>query len=104
MPTLLWHEWLAATSFFAAIAGLVLLIHSASDPEMDVEATDRTLMMMLFSYWLVHCVAIGLQKLSLPDWEVLTMSLQFTAIASYLLTFACAICLPLKRISVRSVE
>jgi hypothetical protein len=104
MPTLLWHEWLAVASFFAAIAGLGLLIFSASDPELDVEATDRTLMMMVFSYWMVHCVAIGLQKLSLPDWEVLTLSLQFTAISSYLLTFSCVISLPLKRLSVRSVE
>ena len=99
MPMLLWHEWLVVVSFFASIAGLALLIGSAADADSEWEATDKILFRMIFSYWLVHCLAVGCQKLPLPNWDVMQMSVQFTSITSYLLTFACVISLPLKRLS-----
>jgi hypothetical protein len=106
MPTLLWHDWLVLLSFFACLAGLGLLVGMGQDQDEDPDQAESILMLMIFSYWAIHCVALGIQKFTLPDWEVLLLSLKFTAIISYLLTFACAISLPLNRLAIalRQVE
>nr|WP_290222939.1 hypothetical protein [Trichocoleus desertorum] len=106
MPTLLWHDWLILLSFFACLAGLGLLVGMPQDQDEDFEQAESMLMLMIFTYWTVHCVALGVQKFALPDWDVLLLSLKFTAILSYLLTFACTISLPLNRLAVvlRQVE
>jgi hypothetical protein len=106
MPTLLWHDWLVLLSFFACLAGLGLLVGVRQEQNEDFEQAENVLMLMIFTYWAVHCVALGVQKLALPDWEILLLSLKFTAIISYLLTFACMISLPLNRLAIalRHVE
>ncbi len=104
MPHLLWHDYLMILSFFAAIAGLVLLFNGNPAYESDWEITNRVLMMMTFTYWLVYCVAVGLQKCILPQWEVLLWSVRLTGVLAYLLTAACVLSLPLHRVSTRQSE
>ncbi|MBE9014419.1 hypothetical protein IQ250_29950, partial [Pseudanabaenaceae cyanobacterium LEGE 13415] len=48
---------------------------------------------------IVHCVAIGAQKWISPDWTTFMLSLKWTGVISYLLTFSCALSLPLHRIA-----
>lgn len=104
MPHLSWHDYLMTFSFFAAIAGIALLFSTNQAYESDWEITDRVLMLMTFTYWLVYCVAVGLQHLILPQWEVLLWSVKLTAILAYLLTAACVLSLPLHRVSIRQPE
>lgn len=104
MASLNWHDYLVFASFWAAIAGLILLSHKNQTQPEDGEATERVLLMMSFTYWIVYCVAIGIQKFRLPDWDILLMSLQITAILAYFLTFCCVLILPLHRLASRYVE
>jgi hypothetical protein len=97
MCNLVWHDYLVFLSFIACIAGLILLFKTFNNPSDDVEAADRMLFMMTFTYWLVYCLAFGAQKLVLPDWETAMLSLKFTTVISYLLTFSCVLGLPLHR-------
>ncbi len=91
-------------SVFAAIAGLLLLLDKNHPFKDDSEATERVLLMMVFTYWLVHCFSVGAQRLILPEWETLMMSIKLTGLIAYLLTFACVVSLPLHRVSVRQTE
>lgn len=100
---IIWHDLVVILSFAACIAGLFLL----ADPQQEVselEETEQILFRMSFAYWMVYCVAFGIQKLALPDWEIMLLSLKLTAALSYFLTFSCIVCLPLHRFSVRQVE
>ena len=100
---LIWHDCLIFLSFTACIAGLVLLSDTKTQAS-ELEETEEVLFRMSFSYWMVYCVAVGIQKIALPDWEILLLSLKLTAALSYFLTFACIVCLPLHRLAVRHVE
>lgn len=101
---LIWHDLLVLVSFGACIAGLLLLA-DADQPEVDeLEETEKILFRMSFAYWMVYCVAFEMQKLPLPDWEILLLSVKLTAILSYFLTFSCIVCLPLHRFAVQQVE
>lgn len=91
-------------SFFAAIVGIALLFQGSQAYESDWEITDRVLMLMTFTYWLVYCVAVGLQRFILPQWELLLWSVKLTGILAYLLTTACVLSLPLHRVSMRQSE
>lgn len=91
-------------SFFAAIVGIGLLFQGSQAYESDWEITDRVLMLMTFTYWLVYCVAVGLQRFILPQWELLLWSVKLTGILAYLLTTACVLSLPLHRVSMRQSE
>lgn len=104
MEMLGWQEYLMLSSFVACVAGLLLLFSSQQTKADDIEDMDRMLMMMIFAYWMVHCLAMGVQKFDLPDWEILVRSVRVTAACAYFLTFACVLCLPLHRISVRETE
>lgn len=104
MPHLSWHDYLTVFSFFAAILGIALLFSGSQAYESDWEITDRVLMLMTFTYWLVYCVTAGLQHLILPQWEVLMWSVKLTGILAYLLTAACVLSLPLHRASIRQPE
>lgn len=112
MPHISWHDALLVFSFFAAIAGLLLALSDKTTESNTPEETDRALTLMIFAYWLVHCVAIGVQKLIIPEgdalltpeWETALTSVRLTAVLSYLLTFACVLSLPLHRVSVRQPE
>jgi hypothetical protein len=106
MVNLIWHDYLVLISFIACIAGLLLLSDSKQAQKNEFESTEQTLFMMIFAYWIVYCVAVGIQKFGLPeDWQMVLQSLRITAILSYFLTFACVLSLPCHIIfAVRQVE
>ncbi|WP_017652452.1 hypothetical protein [Fortiea contorta] len=97
------HEVVVTVSFFACVLGLILLWGGELQKD-DVEETERILFRMSFSYWLVYCFAFGIEKLVLPHWEMLQMTLKITAALSYFLTFSCILSLPLHRFAARRVE
>lgn len=103
MPNLSWHDYLNILSFVAAIAGLLLLLQPRQKKVDEIVETEQSLLKMTFAYWMVYCTAIGLQKIVLPDWDILQVNLRLTAIFSYFLTFSCLLCLPLHRLSSRQV-
>jgi hypothetical protein len=97
-----WHDYIVVVSFFAAIAGLILLSDPAAQEKAEeVEDVERTLVKMGFAYWLVYCIAKGILKLELPEWESLFLGLKVTGAIAYMLTFCCILSLPLNRISTR---
>jgi hypothetical protein len=65
----------------------------------DTDNTSDVLFAMTFAYWIVHCLAVGAQQWISPDWETFTMSLKWLAMISFLLTFSCALSLPLHQFS-----
>ncbi|TAF02481.1 MAG: hypothetical protein EAZ77_18815 [Nostocales cyanobacterium] len=97
------HEFVVAVSFVACISGLWLLRDEAEQKQ-EVEATEEILLRMSFAYWLVYCIAFGIEKMVLPNWEGLTMTLKITTALSYLLTFSCILSLPLHKFAVHEVE
>ncbi|NJP11766.1 MAG: hypothetical protein HC866_21735 [Leptolyngbyaceae cyanobacterium RU_5_1] len=104
MPHISWHDYLLILSFFASIAGLILLNTDKNEAKDAIESTDRMLIMMSFTYWLVHCAAIGLQKFILPQWEFVLLSVKLTGVITYLLTASCILSLPLNRVADRQPE
>ena len=94
----IWHDYLNLASFFASVLGLYLLFNGKKAQD-ESDIADRTLFSMAFAYWIVHCVALGAQKWICPDWETCVLSLKWAAVISYLLTFSCAMSLPLHRIA-----
>jgi hypothetical protein len=97
------HEFVVAVSFVACIIGLVLLWDSKQQKS-DVEETELILFRMSFTYWLVYCIAFGIEKLVIPDWESVVMTLRITTALSYFLTFSCIVSLPLHKFAVHRVE
>ncbi|NJL78860.1 MAG: hypothetical protein HC836_21440 [Richelia sp. RM2_1_2] len=97
------HEFFVMLSFVACIIGLVLLWDS-SQLDSEIQLSETILFRMSFSYWLVYCVAFGIEKIVLPEWEVLLMSLKMTTALSYFLTFSCILCLPLHKFAVRQIQ
>ncbi|MFN6464147.1 MAG: hypothetical protein RMZ41_020360 [Nostoc sp. DedVER02] len=97
------HESVVAVSFVACIIGLVLLWDSKQQKN-DVEETEQILFRMSFTYWLVYCVAFGIEKMVIPDWESVVMTLRITTALSYFLTFSCIVSLPLHKFAVHRVE
>ena len=104
MCNLSWHECSIIGSAIAAIAGITLLTLDKHPAQDEAEASDATLMLMTFAYWLVYCAAFGLQKLVSPEWEIISLSLRLTGVIAFLLTASCILSLPLNRISVRQPE
>ena len=104
MLNLGWHDYLLMISLTACIAGLLLLLDAHRAQPDESQDTEPTLFRMTFAYWMVYCVAFGVQKVCSPDWDVALQSLRITAALSYFLTFACILCLPLHRLAVRHVE
>ncbi len=103
LSSLLCHEFVVALSFVACVAGLTLLWNVKPEENEAVE-TERVLFRMSFTYWLVYCIAFGIQKLVLPDWEHITTTLKITTALSYFLTFSCIVSLPLHKFAVHEVE
>jgi hypothetical protein len=97
------HEFVVAVSFVACIAGLLLLWDRKQSKD-SLEETEKILFRMSFSYWLVYCVAFGVEKLILPDWETVLLSVKITTALSYFLTFSCILSLPLHKFAVRRIE
>ncbi|WP_341526030.1 hypothetical protein WKK05_26180 [Nostoc sp. UHCC 0302] len=97
------HEFVVAVSFVACILGIALLWDGKQQKD-EIEETERILFRMSFTYWLVYCVAFGIEKIVLPDWETVLMSLKITTALSYFLTFSCILSLPLHKFAVHRVE
>jgi hypothetical protein len=101
MPQLFCHDSLIIFSFFAAIAGVTLSFVNRKSATDAIEAADNMLIMMSFSYWLIYCAAVGLQRLMLPEWEIAVLSVKITGVIAYLLTASCVLSLPLNRVTAR---
>lgn len=100
---LLCHEVVVVVSFVACILGLALL-WDGKQPNNDLEETEQILFRMSFTYWLVYCVAFGLEKIIFPHWEPIMMTLKITTALSYFLTFSCILSLPLHKFAVHQIE
>ncbi len=98
-----WHDYLILISVAASIAGL-LLLYSGNKTQIDESEATQALLGMSFAYSLVYCVTVGIQKIWLPESEIIQSSLKITAAISYFLTFACILSLPLSRFAVRQIE
>ena len=99
-----WHDYIVLISFIACITGLLLLSDANQTQANDLEETEQILFRMSFAYWMVYCVAVGIQIVLPSDWEIPLLSLKLTTALSYFLTFACVVCLPLHRFAMRQVE
>ncbi|WP_138497215.1 hypothetical protein [Nostoc sp. PA-18-2419] len=97
------HEFVVAVSFVACILGLALLWDTKQQKN-NLEETEQILFRMSFSYWLVYCIAFGVEKIVLPEWESVLMTLRITTALSYFLTFSCIVSLPLHKFAVHRVE
>jgi hypothetical protein len=113
------HSVFVAISSIACLAGLILLWNRLPSDD-EAEETEGILLKMSFSYWLVYCMAFGVQKLIIPDWEnailqgshyppgmlkaYVNATLKLTTALSYFLTFSCILCLPLHKFAVHEVE
>ncbi|TAE60569.1 MAG: hypothetical protein EAZ76_01425 [Nostocales cyanobacterium] len=97
------HEFAVAVSAVACVVGL-LLLWDTKKQKAEVQETEETLLRMSFSYWLVYCIAFGIEKMVVPDWEGLTMTLKMTTALSYFLTFSCILSLPLHKFAVHEIE
>ncbi len=104
MSELSLHELLVIFSSFACVAGISLLVSDRKGIKDDVEAADHMLMLMTFAYWLVYCGAMALQKVILPEWEIVMLSAKLTGVIAFLLTASCLLSLPLNRVADRQVE
>lgn len=90
-------------SFLACILGLIILWDD-KQLKNEIQKTEKILFRMSFSYWLVYCVAFGFEKIILPEWEAVLMSLKMTTALSYFLTFSCILCLPLHKFAMRQIQ
>lgn len=100
-----WHDYLLLISSIGCLAGICLIFSAKQTKTDELAQTDRSLFMMIFSYWMVYCASAIVQKmLVLSEWETLLTSLQLTAAISYFLTVCCILALPLYRLSVQEVE
>lgn len=97
------HGFVVAVSSIACIVGLVLL-RDCKQQKNEATETEEILLRMSFSYWLVYCIAFGIEKVLVPNWEELTMTLRITTALSYFLTFSCVLSLPLHKFAVRQIE
>jgi hypothetical protein len=122
-----WHHYLTLLSFFASVLGLYGVLQEEHPPEppiiqqpqsssrrrasldyeaeeYEAEATHRAFWAMSFAYWIVYCVAKGAQNWIDPDWTIVMLSLKWTAVLSYLLTFCCILSLPLQRMALANKQ
>jgi hypothetical protein len=100
MSQMLWIESIRLASFFASAIGLYILYNDASTQE-DFGEASWNLLSFSFGYWIVNCVAHALQCQVCTEWTVALLSLKFTSLFSFLLTFSCVLSLPLNQIAAR---
>ncbi|MEB3293487.1 MAG: hypothetical protein VKJ24_10035 [Synechococcales bacterium] len=93
------HQWTCLLSFSASAIGLFFLYNHPRIRRQDLDESQWMLFAMTFAYWIVHCIAAALQKWILPDWDWVMMNLKLTSAISILLTFSCALSLPLNHIA-----
>jgi hypothetical protein len=100
-----WCESIRFISFFASVLGLYILYNNRSIQARlktgEFDAAQWSLFAMSFAYWIVRCVAVGVGRMVSPDWPIVLLSLKLTVAFSSLLTFACALSLPLTQMAAR---
>jgi hypothetical protein len=96
-------ESIQLVSFFASVAGLFVLCNDRST-QADFKESNWMLMAMTFGYWMIHCVARIGDSCLCEDWTVAVMSVKMTALFSMLLTFSCALSLPLNLIAAKNPQ
>lgn len=97
------HEFVLGVSFLACLLGLLLLWDNNEQID-EAQATEESLLRMSFAYWLVYCIAFGIEKVFLFDWEAVIVTLKITTALSYFLTFSCILSLPLHKFAVHKIE
>jgi hypothetical protein len=95
-----WIEYVRLVSFFASVTGLYILYNDRT-LQKEMTPANWSLMAMSFAYWIVNCVATAGQRCICPEWTTMMLSLKLTALFSLLLTFSCALSLPLSRMASR---
>ncbi len=93
-----WIESVQLVSFFASVIGLFVLCNDRSTRK-DFREADWMLMAMTFGYWMIHCVTRISSGCLCEDWTIAIMGLRLTTLFSMLLTFSCALSLPLNLIA-----
>lgn len=86
-------------SFFCSALGLFALYYNEGLRNEDLDEAEWMLFAMGFAYWMVHCVAIALVRWVPQEWTWVLLNVKIAAVASALLTFSCAMSLPLNRIA-----
>lgn len=98
-------DLLTIISAIACIAGLGIIFGLRQQHNNEAEVNEEYLFAAVFTYWLVHCLALALIRI---DWqaggEVWALSLRMLSALTYFVTWASVLCLPLQRISVREME
>jgi hypothetical protein len=100
---LICHDSFVAVSFFACIAGL-LLMWGAQQNQDYADETEESLLRMSFAYWLVYCFAFGIEKIVFPEWDAVVVMLRITTVLSYFLTFSCILSIPLHKFAAHEIE
>jgi hypothetical protein len=95
-----WIEYLRLGSFFASTIGLFILYNDEST-QTDFGEANWNLLAFSFGYWIVNCIAHSIQLCVCPSWSMVVLSLKFTSLFSFLLTFSCAISLPLNKVAAK---
>jgi hypothetical protein len=101
MTHTVWIESIRLISFFASVLGLYLLYNRA-ETQQDLGEANWNLMAFSFGYWVVNCVAYGAQEYFCADCGLIWLSIKFTGLFSLLLTFSCALALPLNQIAAKN--
>lgn len=96
-----WVEYVRLASFAACVIGLYVLYNDASTQE-DLGEANWNLMAFGFGYWLLNCVAHGVEQWLCPDCSAVWLSMKFLNLFSMLLTFSCVLALPLNQVAARN--
>jgi len=113
-----WHQLILASSALASILGLVILLQTESPrtttktttlagatPALDeFTAHSETLLRMIFVYWLLFCLASGLQNLNCLAGTDLQAMCGIIKLLSYLLTFSSVLCFPMHLFQARQTR
>jgi hypothetical protein len=101
MPFISWHDWILVISSIASVAGLYFYGRSPIKVPSEAEAAQETLVRLTFVYWIVYCCAHWGEQACTALSPSLTCSLRLLMLLSYLLTFCCALSMPLHLIEQR---
>lgn len=110
---LAWHHNILILSALASVLGLIILLGNESQapastqptPELDEhQAHSETLLRMIFVYWLLFCLASGLQNLDCIAGTDLQAKCRIIKLLSYLLTFSSVLCFPMHLLQARQTQ
>ncbi len=110
-----WHQLILGASALASLLGLLILLQTdvngikvnPTRPVTDMDeftAHSETLLRMIFVYWLLFCLASGLQSLSCLAGSDLQAKCRIIQVLSYLLTFSSVLCFPMHLFQARQMR